>query len=376
MIAPVQSLLDQLRTFLEHPSRCDDKVLMELSQSYIQKEDELLAAYIQALLSKKKKSTAPLSLTLLESGAFPLLSRGGFSWKGLPYPALHAELACLLIENDRETAKRMARWQKIFATDHLNSPIRFLFAPDRGFSSENLENWHQKLLSIFPEKILQDQAVDEELGLAIRKTENSTLVVASSGCKSGCGCFLANDCGIINYGPQKPPLGDCESFGLAGRSSFFSSKSLTDLLVVSSKTHCAAPHSRETGFAWLKDSSYSGQWLVSDAELKKDSALLSFEMVGSRARNPWIFSFFGKGPLCTVQKTHRLHPCSLDRYLGPAQLVTFEGAKGKVVLENLKGSKKMEVIPLAGNDAFWGADFLVAFTPNETSLQFSVTVQG
>ena len=59
-----------------------------------------------------------------------------------------------------------------------------------------------------------------------------------------------------------------------------------------------------------------------------------------------------------VNQSHRMVPRSLDRYAGPPSLVALECG---VTLEMPEGAKQMEIIPLAGDDSFWNADFLVTF---------------
>lgn len=279
----------------------------------------------------------------LSSGACALFPNAFFPWGGLPYPKEHAKLGAQLLD------EKMANWQ-YQTLDHRSLPIFSLFNQERSGTFEELQKEVAAFLEKFPQQERERLWIDEELGILRILEEEETFLAVGSGCKSGMGAHLYRDIGIINYGPQLLPLGDCSGFGLAGRPLFF--KVEDEMLHY--QTRLAAPHPRATGLP-IQDSGYSKLWI----EVKQSREMTTCHFNGFRSLDSCVFSFFLKTKACFVAGSHKLNPKSLDRYLGPPSLVTLEGG---MTLEVAEGATQMEVIPLAGDESFWGADFLVVFT--------------
>ncbi len=310
----------------------------------------------------------PLELLPKASGAVPLFRKGAFPWGALPYPRDHAELAhlCFLL-GEEELACKMARWQKN-TLDHEGKPIFSLFSQEGSVSYTELEKANHALFaSLDLDPTLYEDVVDLDVGMWGKRTDKMTLLSLATGCKSGMGVYLYGDAGILNYGPQLLPIGDCSGFGLAGKPENLQITQET----FTYQTRIAAPHDRNTGLSYLKDSGYSGYWLHTSQRRENSSLISHCQVLGSPDMSKVTFSFFGKGKACSVSQTHKLHPRSLDRYEGPPQPLAFEGDHGTVQLDFSKGASQMVIIPLAGDDSFWGADFLVAFTLNQPSTQFA-----
>ena len=184
------------------------------------------------------------------------------------------------------------------------------------------------------------------------------------------GVFLHHDAGIINFGPQLIPLGECDGFGLAGKAQKVELQEDENHFSLSYQCRLSAPSGRETGLSHLKDSGYSAQWM--EAALKGDLHSISLNTLfkGVDPSKKLLFTFFGKGKACFVAGSHKLNPGSLHRYQGPAQPLIFLGERGGVHIEALSGSSHMEVIPLAGDTSFWGADFLAAYILSAPEVSF------
>ena len=69
--------------------------------------------------------------------------------------------------------------------------------------------------------------------------------------------------------------------------------------------------------------------------------------------------------------SHRLNPRYLDSYQGPPQQVSFLSKEEGVNGAALEGLSSMEIIPLAADSHFWGADFLVGYTIREDRAVFA-----
>lgn len=342
--------------------------IKKIGRSPFLEEHELaLAAY--ALLSKQSKVT----LKPLSSGAIPLFSRGFFPWGGLPYPRDHAHLGALLVRLGMlEMAQEMARFQQA-TFDHRKLPIHSFFSQESGLSYGDLIAAKQIFFEALDLSIAdQTRFFDYELGIAQERTLEKTVLCLGAGCKSGMGAFLYRDAGFVNFGPQLAPAWDCKGFGLAGRPSKLALTEDPKGFSLSYKTRLAAPHPRETGYNGLSDSGYSACWIEARMESSQDTLSCACDFKGSRPLETLTFSFFGKGEACLVAGCHKLNPHSLDRYQGPAQLIELKGKEGSTFLRPDGGFSHMEVIPLAGDDSFWGSDFLITCSLSSPTIFFNL----
>lgn len=368
--------IENLRAILQSKER-DKNEIKELGMSSLREEHELANAIYTLLCLQADLPVSLKPITTLASGAAPLFSKGYFPWGALPYPREHAEIGlAYALLGARDVAEPLARWQHLFACDHYGQPIYALFSQEQGCHFQKLKEANHALFNTCqPTLPLPVTSIDSELGLAISKTNESTVLCVASGCKSGLGSFLFRDAGIINFGPQTAPLGNCDEFGLAGRPHTFeyaikNTESNEEGFTINYQTRLAASHTRTPPLSSLKDSGYSGLWIKAECQYKNDplakdsnhSLFLTLELEGKQSFDKRLMVFFAKAEACFVAGTHKLNPRSLNRYTGPASEITFQGKEGKVILRALEGIKTMEVVPLAGEGCFWGADFMVAFS--------------
>ncbi len=83
---------------------------------------------------------------------------------------------------------------------------------------------------------------------------------------------------------------------------------------------------------------------------------------------------FLKCPKLIIGGKHHLKSTALDRYEGRAQSLELQGSQEKMTLHP-DPALKMQVLPLAGGDYFWGADFLVAFPSFQESKLFRLEIK-
>jgi hypothetical protein len=313
----------------------------------------------------------------LECGACALYPKSFFPWQGLPYPKEHAELGSLFMQSEDEAMHKRARQMASFqeaTLDHQKRPFSSLLQQEGSSSFEELKAANVtffEAVGITPSDHLQFS--ESTLCMVSRRSNDASLYCLGSGCKSGIGAFLFHDAGIINFGPQLLPIGNCSGFGLAGRAQKSHLKSDPDEFFLSFLCRLAAPSSRKVNA--LEDSGYSGLWTETKVRgnLKQMSLQSHFE--GVRPINQIVYSFFGKGEACVIAGSHKLHTRSLDRYCGPPQRVNFIGKRGGIAIAALEGLASMEVIPLASDESFWGADFLAAYTLGLPTVSFSLSRQ-
>lgn len=366
----LENFLGELQRALEQGASLSQIELW--GRSPLLKEHELLQA-TYAVVAKRAGMIPPkLHFEPLPGGAIPLFGCGFFPWKALPYPKEHAELGTRLAQlGDQQTALQMASFQEA-TLDHAKQPAHALFMQE-GFPCHDAL---ARANTNFFETIGYTPAshfkfADQELGMVSRRTTTSTVICVGSGCKSGLGLFLHHDAGIINWGPQTSPIGKCEGFGLAGRAQKVHLDAAEHHFALSFQCRLATAASRETGFSHLQDAGYSARWM--EAAIEGDNEGIACR-VGFHTLYPsdkTLFVLFGKGKTCLVAGSHQLKSRSLDRYGGPYQPVNLIGSLGNVRVEG-EGIAHMEIIPLAGDESFWGADFLLGYTLNTPEGRFTL----
>lgn len=143
---------------------------------------------------------------------------------------------------------------------------------------------------------------------------------------------------IPAFGPQIAPLSDSEKFGIR----FL--KNPDDL--------------------WSSPAFCPGVWY----EMKGSAGLpvrLDTIFYG-KPEEPLFFSFFVKAD-CAMVGSEKLQAKSLQRYGGVSQPVLFDDS----LCIACDPPAKLEVIPLAGDKSFWGADYLAAFEIHPFSPKMS-----
>lgn len=148
-----------------------------------------------------------------------------------------------------------------------------------------------------------------------------------SGRGTSLGIFLSKEIEVRAFGPQGLPLNELGKFGIE--------RALGGL------------------DGWTNLSALPEVWL----EVKKFSESgLDVRFFGLTPESSLNFSFYIKASEAQIGVSY-FQPKSLVRYLGESKAVVFGG---KFKIESMVPSK-MELIPLAGQNSFWGTDFLLSF---------------
>lgn len=363
--------LQKLQTLSHQQS--DLKTIQEVISDSLVEEHELFKAYRALLLQQNCNSSHhEIGLKPLPSGAIPLFEKSFFPWKALPYPDQHALLGSLLTQLKNPEADKMALGMIPYqeaTLSHKQVPLPSFFSQHADPSSLQKLN-HDFFKAVNHKPSNESYFLDSTLGIYSQKKVSSTIVCMASGCKSGMGIFLSGEEGVINFAPQLSPLGDCTGFGLAGRGDSIQLKGNQKEFELTYCCRLAAPSQRGTVFFGLKDSGFSGCWL--EAKIYGDSQQMMVEgnIEGFRPTNPPLFTFFGKAQKAIVGKIHQLQARSLDRYHGPVQTCSF----GNVQIEIHYGMDQMELLPLAGDASFWGADFLASFELHQPQFSFQIKI--
>ena len=181
-------------------------------------------------------------------------------------------------------------------------------------------------LRINPAKeVLQDSSIGYELV----RGEDSAIAVSGAGWQTSAGAARIGDLEIPAFGPHLAPLSHAELFGVGpGEEGWF----------------CA--HAAKE--AWLRARGTASNQCIG----------ISLDSVGVQTDSPLAFVFYLRADECRIAG-RIFKPRSLARFSGEPDSVEFIAKSSKVAFSVDRGVK-LELIPLAGDGAFWGSTFLLA----------------
>lgn len=145
---------------------------------------------------------------------------------------------------------------------------------------------------------------------------------------------------VTAMGPHYFPLGELENFGVYRGGNDFS-----DIRVSENKID-----------GWTRS---NDMWIRCVAEKIAKRVQIKTMFENRDSQKPFAFVFFVRAESIELlgKKYHR---GSLHRFQGVGSMVDLIGVNERVrIVASSKGA--MQIIPLAGDDSFWGAYFLVAF---------------
>lgn len=167
--------------------------------------------------------------------------------------------------------------------------------------------------------------------------------------KEGLGSIHFGAISVVAMGPHFFPMGEISRFGICRKSDDFS-----DIVCTENKVS-----------GWTRLLSVDA-WIYFVAEKQGDKVRLKALFENTLGEEPFAFVFFVKAKEVEIEKK-RYEKGGLNRFQGMSSLISFIHEKERVQLISEKGP--LQIIPLAGGEHFWGADFLVAFEGCERSLQ-------
>jgi hypothetical protein len=367
---------------------------------------------------------------LLESGAALIDLQEYCPWLSLPYTPYHYEFGiflCLLAlktkrQDLQEVVLQLTYWQ-LHTLDVAGKPFSGLFAREKeGKTFQNLctsyllfrsasilkeetpfaaiaealmksiqESKEEEIENIHPlwpliEKWLEQYRIlsnapfslpehiyDPSTALVGYRSSSQHAVCTLHGGHTGLGVFRFGDIEIANYGPQYLPLGQCQGFGIEGnaRSDQGIRHSLIEWRRHSFTLRGCARLVDQPSHSPFEIGKFRGIWLEVTQEFIKPHFYLKTSFLGLDGWESVAFSFFVKAHCCRLQ-SQCLFPRTLERYEGTVQMITFEGNESVLELRSLSFPGTMQVLPLAGGNNFWGADFLVAYllSPQQRHYQW------
>jgi len=373
----------------------------------------------------------------LSSGAAPMEYGGHWLWANIPMVRYHAELGALWAllgkvsrnESLLLAAERLAVWQlNVLDSDFYPFGNLFTQEPEGGMNDsvlhmsyllfhtvavlcknpkmeyvarQQLRHLHNEgsKLSTYPFMLsgwldqmapestpvfteLHNIVCDAGVGLMGKRTANFSVITTFSGGNTGLGTLRFHDIGIANYGPQLVPLGECEAFGIEKRCSQkndilknFSHEITDDGFIASGKARLALGVNKPT-VATFRNNRFSGKWMHCRQQVRERTLYIEASMLGLHKHDEVAFTFYGKAETCSIENQKRMLPKTLDSYKGVSQSVTLDSNAATLTIIPSDTVGEMQVIPLAGEKAFWGADFLIAYFLSPRCRQYSWEVIG
>ena len=372
-------------------------------------------------------------------GALPMAIAGHWPWAGVPHLPFQAETALLWNLLGRilgsqplvGAAYRVARWQ-LNALDHEGHPFLGLLTQERDASLFRLATYNALLFATFHDDALagalhpqlqlvagkiaeegasigayaallytlglvkQSSSVKEDPELSLPsefddpysdlvgwRRPGFSVVATLVGGHTGLGALHQRGLDIVTFGPQFLPLGECEGFGIdrgasskEGSAAAVVAERLPAGFILKGTVPVAAASLPESRIATpFSRGNFSGVWMDVQQKATSEEFRIDCSFLGLRAIEELAFCFYVKAKSCLVGGSVPVAPLSLDRFSGRADSVQFRSGEESVELRCGLGAEFVDVIPLAGRDHFWGADFLVAFTLHSSQREYAWIVK-
>ncbi|QVL57209.1 MAG: hypothetical protein KFB93_07455 [Simkaniaceae bacterium] len=212
--------------------------------------------------------------------------------------------------------------------------------------------------------------IDRSLGFIRYQYGDTSLASSAAGVNTGLGSIHKKGIHIVSMGPHYAPLADSDYYGIF-RLSNGSQEGFKDLKIESGEeigkfqgwTRMASPDEGEP----------SEEWLYFNLEAEREKIDLTVRKSHHNELNPLFYVFFISADKGTIGEEKVLYPGILERYQGKTHQVVFEKGEEKVeITPHFDG--EMKLIPLAGKDHFWSADFLLAFSLKKKLYPYHWTV--
>ncbi len=287
-----------------------------------------------ALLSKRIGRTAPPVIPKLftSNAPFAMIEEEKRDDCLLPI-SIAEELAHLWQELGLiEPAEKVGEWAGKFT-----GSARMLYICEETFFADEAECGRK-----------EGVAADSCLGILSSVSKEKDVAISLTGWNSALGAMRFGDVEVPAFGPQMAPLSDAGRFGI--------SHHLAHGVFICTETN----HSEIEG--WTRCHGCKESWFHLKAQISRRACDLSL----SRSSGPIRLSFFIRARRCDIENSF-FEPGSLHRYQGKIKPLLFNGS---LELDCDRPDQELQIIPLAGKDCFWNANFLISYTcpPGEKIL--------
>jgi hypothetical protein len=194
----------------------------------------------------------------------------------------------------------------------------------------------------------------EKIATITYQGENLSGALTLCGMNSSLGTIHIDDVKILTMGFQYFPLSSVENFGQFRP--FRDEKTFDHVKLLMEKKSAFL----EGWTRLCKNAKGSNLWTEMKASFKSDKCHLNFCFHEQQFQEKIAFVFYVQAKSCQIEK-RTLIATSLEQYFGAlSNRLSFRGKLGALTVQ-AKGPTLMHIIPLAGNNCFWGANFLLAY---------------
>ena len=212
--------------------------------------------------------------------------------------------------------------------------------------------------------------IDRSLGFLHYQYGETSLVCSAAGMNTGLSSLHKKGIHVVSMGPHYAPLADSDYYGVS-RLSNGSQEGFKDLKIESDDEK--GNFQGWTRIVSLDEENQSEEWLFFNLEAEKEKIELTVRKSHHNELNSLFYVFFVSADKGIVGEEMELHPGILDRYQGSTHKVLFEKDKEKIEITPYFNGE-MKLIPLAGKNHFWSADFLLAFSLKKNLYPYRWTV--
>lgn len=415
-------------------STCLEKKILSFEKRHVDETDQYIKVLIALNHILNGLPVPSVGVNLLESGAALIHLIDYCPWLSLPFTPKHFELGVFLSiysllckEHSDELIngiRKMAHWQMntldcqcipysgVFVREVEGNPLHHLCMSYLLFRCASLfdhsspflytsqsalaeiikrskreeiyvdtlwvliDEWLRKqIVSPCHEVSLEGSVYDPSTALVGFRNVDQHVICTLHGVQTGLGTIKQEDVSIVTYGPHYLPFGDCTRFGIQGNA-------VTDRGVRRSQIDLRKNSFKIEGCVRLLDEpddscvlgKFRGIWLDVIQEFKDPIFSVKTTFLCLDKLDGVAFTFFVKASKAVINS--RIFPKGkLERYEGVNTPIRFEGKTGSICLNALQYNGRIEIIPLAGEKHFWGADFLVAYFIEDSQKQIEWQIE-
>jgi len=222
---------------------------------------------------------------------------------------------------------------------------------------------------------------DQSLGFLRYEGDTLSFVCSASGANTGLGVLHKKGVYITSFGPHYAPLADSSGYGIfrpsnGSRDGFkdIEIETGSDKARIKGWTRVVAPVATHVANQSYSIAQAGKQWLFFDLQGMEDSASLLVRQSVVDQENPLYFVFFISADRAIIEGEAEILPKGIERFQGRANKILFRKNADEIKISpQFEG--EMAVIPLAGSDHFWSADFLLAFPLTEKMSAYQWNIE-
>lgn len=236
-----------------------------------------------------------------------------------------------------------------------------------------IENFFE--VSLTPvEKPLTEEIKSKNLPLVgLRKSEVSS-IFSLVGNNTSMGSFRYHDLEIAALGPQINSLGDGNTFGAIGGQNLvqdYESNITPDSYFLKG---CIGLPNLNSNLNFLQSWQHSLSWLQIDISYQKE--VLSIGLQPLKVPKDTYFVFYLISNQCLIKGEKKTLYHSLEQFHGNACSVSFLSKNNILNIDPSFDQSDMKIIPLQGQQSFWGANYLIAYHLNPKYSTFGWKITG